>query len=85
MFVLGLLGYLYKRDTKILDGIVRETFARKEKEIIDNNIALLEAGYKYAEQHIHFQFEVPATPSKVAMMTMNGNTADRIRFHRCRF
>lgn len=75
MFVLGLLGDLYKRDKKILHDIVKETFAKKDADVVENNIAILEAGYKYSENHIHFQYDVPATPSKIPMMTMNGNTA----------
>ncbi|OGQ30877.1 MAG: 2-oxoglutarate oxidoreductase [Deltaproteobacteria bacterium RIFCSPHIGHO2_02_FULL_50_15] len=75
MFVLGYMGYLYQRDLNILRQIVEEMFAKKSKTVIQNNIALLEGGYTYAEEHLDFRYEIPSVPSKVPMVVMNGNTA----------
>lgn len=75
MFVLGFMGSLYRRDLNILKHVVEETFKKKSKKIIDNNVKLLENGYAYGEDHLEFHYEIPAVPSDVPMVVMNGNTA----------
>lgn len=75
MFVVGLLCSIYMRDPEIMKTVIKETFAKKSESIIENNIKLAESGYQYAENNLDFRFDIPATPSEVSRVAMNGNTA----------
>jgi 2-oxoglutarate ferredoxin oxidoreductase subunit alpha len=48
MFVLGFLYWMYGRDMNTTLNFIREKFAKKP-EIMDSNIAVLQAGYNYGE------------------------------------
>ncbi|MDX1919421.1 MAG: 2-oxoacid:acceptor oxidoreductase family protein, partial [Candidatus Caenarcaniphilales bacterium] len=73
--VVGLLGLPFET----LDSIVRENFAKKSKEIADQNSAVAEAGYKFGKENFtsKFNFTMPAlNPAKVGdSMLINGNEA----------
>jgi len=75
MFALGLLAGIYSRDAEILRTLIAREFRKKGQEVIDVNVALLEAGIRWAEEHIEFRVEVPIAKSDRAMVVMNGNQA----------
>jgi len=75
MFALGLLAAVYSRDPDILRMLIANEFRKKSQEVIDTNIALLEAGIRWAEEHLDFRVEVPIAKSERAMVVMNGNQA----------
>ena len=75
MFVLGVLGAVYKKDLDVIKRVVREIFAKKSQKIIDNNVNLAEHGYRYAQEHLDFEIDVPAQPTGDPMVAMNGNMA----------
>ncbi len=75
MFVLGMLCNIYERDLELGRDEIRFVFGRKGKKIVDNNVALLEAGYNWAEENLDFRFRVPATEIKGDQIVTNGNVA----------
>ncbi len=75
MFALGLLTCVYNRDIDKVRDEIKHIFRRKSSEVSERNIQLLELGAKWAEEHLDFRFDVPATPSEKPMVVMNGNQA----------
>ncbi len=75
MFALGLLGFVYERNQKLLAAVVSEAFQAKPAEVLRSNLKLLDAGYQWAKVHLDFQFEVPGMQSRKPMLAMNGNQA----------
>ncbi|RME88836.1 MAG: 2-oxoacid:acceptor oxidoreductase subunit alpha [Planctomycetota bacterium] len=75
MWVLGMLCYIYVRDLKIAEKQIAHIFRHKSEKIIQTNIELLHAGYKWAEENLEFRFEVPPRKLDKPMVVMNGNEA----------
>ena len=75
MFVLGMLCYLYDRDTSLAEEQIAHTFRKKAQEITDRNVELLHLGYRWAEENLGFGFEVPPTGDDRPHLVMNGNEA----------
>ena len=75
MFALGILAWIYSRDLAKIREIIAELFKRKSKEIYDNNVALLDLGYKWADENLDFKIDIPTIESKVPRVVMNGNQA----------
>jgi 2-oxoglutarate/2-oxoacid ferredoxin oxidoreductase subunit alpha len=75
MWALGLLCSLYRRDMEIARAEVAKKFARRGDEVRDANLGILEAGYRWAEEHLGFRFDVPSEPRTEPMVVMNGNQA----------
>jgi 2-oxoglutarate ferredoxin oxidoreductase subunit alpha len=75
MFVLGMLANIYSRDIEIIKDLIRHEFRKKKAEIAESNIALLELGHRWAEEHLDFKVEVPIEAPEVPMVVMNGNQA----------
>jgi 2-oxoglutarate/2-oxoacid ferredoxin oxidoreductase subunit alpha len=75
MFVLGLLSWIYDRDLRLIDEQIAHAFRKKSEEIYRRNLELLELGYGWARENLDFRIEVPATPSSVPTVVMNGNEA----------
>jgi 2-oxoglutarate ferredoxin oxidoreductase subunit alpha len=75
MFALGLLARLYSRDLEMIRAFIAAEFAKKAKALHEQNVALLERGYRWAEEHVDFRIEVPVVPSTRPMVVMNGNQA----------
>ncbi len=75
MFALGLLIGLYSLDLKVGREQVALTFGKKGAKVIESNVALLEAGYAYAQENLDFRYEIPAAKSTEAQIVVNGNTA----------
>ncbi len=75
MFALGLLCAIYQREMQIVHGEIARKFQRKGQEMIDRNLALVQAGYQWALDHLPYRFEIPVRPSEEPMVVMNGNQA----------
>jgi 2-oxoglutarate ferredoxin oxidoreductase subunit alpha len=75
MFALGLLCSVYSLDLEIARDQVAFAFAKKGKEVIDSNIALLKAGHAWAEANLDLKYRI--APSRVAepQIVVNGNVA----------
>ncbi len=75
IWVLGLLCAVYDRDLEIARNETAKKFKRKGQAVVDANLELLDAGYRWAEEHIDFRFRVPAERPTQPMVVMNGNQA----------
>jgi len=75
MFALGMLCSIYSLDLQLARDQIALAFRKKDDKIIRTNVALLEAGYQFAETHLDFKFHVPAVPATVPQIVVNGNTA----------
>ncbi len=75
MFALGLLARIYDRDMDRIREQIAYTFRKKSDEVYEANVALLELGYAWAEEHLDLRIDIPPAPSKDALVVMNGNEA----------
>ncbi|HVL68324.1 MAG TPA: 2-oxoacid:acceptor oxidoreductase subunit alpha [Vicinamibacterales bacterium] len=75
MFALGILARIYDRDMDRTREQIAHNFRTKSARVYEKNVALLELGYRWAEQHIDFRVDVPAGPNDRPMVVMNGNEA----------
>lgn len=75
MWVLGLLCFVFSRDQEKGENQIRNIFRKKSDTIINSNIELFHAGYKWAKANIDFRYEVPAMKSEEDLVVMNGNEA----------
>jgi 2-oxoglutarate/2-oxoacid ferredoxin oxidoreductase subunit alpha len=75
MFVLGMLCNLYSLDMDLARDQIAFIFGKKDAKVIASNVALLEAGWQWAESHLDFKYRVPAVKATVPQVVINGNTA----------
>jgi 2-oxoglutarate ferredoxin oxidoreductase subunit alpha len=75
MFALGMLCSIYSLDLELAREQIALTFGKKAQSVIDANVKLLGAGFKWAEVNLDFKFRIPATRSTVPQIVVNGNTA----------
>jgi len=75
MFALGMLCSIYSLDLELARDQVALIFRKKDRKVIDSNIALLEAGHTWAEHTLDLKFEVPAVRATQPQIVVNGNTA----------
>ncbi len=75
MFVLGMLCNLYDLDMDLARDQIAFIFGKKADKVIKSNVALLEAGYAWAEHNLEFGFRVPAVRATEPQLVINGNTA----------
>jgi 2-oxoglutarate/2-oxoacid ferredoxin oxidoreductase subunit alpha len=75
MFALGLLACIYARDMDRIRDQIAYTFRKKSEEVYEKNVALLELGYAWADQHLDLRIEVAPAPTDDALVVMNGNEA----------
>ncbi len=75
MWVLGMLCSLYSRDIEIAKEQIRYIFRKKSEKIIENNVKLLDAGFKWAANHLGFKYSVPVPDDKKDVIVLNGNEA----------
>ena len=75
MFALGMLGCIYGRDMERIREQIAYTFRKKSDEVFRQNVALLELGRAWAEEHIDFRIEVTPAPITEPLVVMNGNEA----------
>jgi len=75
MFAVGLLCSLYNKDLETLKKVIQTVFKKKTQEVVDAAVKLAIAGYQYGLTHFETRFDVPALPTDVPKVAMNGNTA----------
>ena len=75
MFALGMLAFIYARDMERIREQIAYTFRKKSDEVFRQNVALLELGHAWAEEHIDFRIEVAPAPITEPLVVMNGNEA----------
>jgi 2-oxoglutarate ferredoxin oxidoreductase subunit alpha len=75
MFVVGLLCRIYNRDLDIARNEIAYKFRKKGDKVIAPNVDLVEAGYRYAEEHLDYSFEIPPYGLTEPQVVVNGNTA----------
>jgi 2-oxoglutarate ferredoxin oxidoreductase subunit alpha len=75
MFVLGLLCRIYNLDIDSAHNEIAFKFRHKGDKVIAPNIDLVDAGYRYAEEHLDYFFEVPPYGLTEPQVVINGNTA----------
>jgi len=75
MFVLGMLCNLYSMDMGLAREQIAFIFGKKDEKVIKSNVALLEAGSAWAEEHLEFKYRVPAERATEPQVVINGNTA----------
>jgi 2-oxoglutarate ferredoxin oxidoreductase subunit alpha len=75
MFALGMLACIYARDLDRIRDQIAHAFRKKSEAVYASNIALLELGYRWADENLDVRVNVPATPQATPMVVMNGNEA----------
>jgi len=75
IFVVGILSYIYSRDLEMVRGEIAKKFRKKGEKVIQSNLALLDAGYNWADANLDLRYEVTAKGVSKAQVVMNGNTA----------
>ncbi len=75
MFALGLLAWIYHRDLDLVREQIARTFRKKSEDVFQQNVALLQLGYAWAEAELDFRVEVPPAPAQGPLVVMNGNEA----------
>jgi len=75
MFALGMLCSLYSLDLQLAREQVAFTFGKKDEKVVKSNLALLEAGFQWAEAKLDFKYHIPATRATEPQIVVNGNTA----------
>jgi 2-oxoglutarate ferredoxin oxidoreductase subunit alpha len=75
MFVLGMLCNLYSLDMDLARDQIAFIFGKKDEKVIKSNVALLEAGWAWAEEHLDFKYRVPAVRATAPQVVINGNSA----------
>jgi len=75
MFALGMLCSIYSLDMQLARDQIARIFRKKDTAVIDQNVALVEAGFAWAEANLDFKFRVPAVRVAEPQIVVNGNTA----------
>ncbi|HET8570101.1 MAG TPA: 2-oxoacid:acceptor oxidoreductase subunit alpha [Candidatus Limnocylindria bacterium] len=75
MFALGILVSVYSLDLALARAQTALTFGKKDQKTVDQNVRLLEAGWRWAEDTLDLKYEIPASPAAGTQVVMNGNTA----------
>jgi 2-oxoglutarate ferredoxin oxidoreductase subunit alpha len=75
MWVLGMLSYIYNRDTAKGEAQIKNIFRKKSAAIINSNLDLFHAGNAWAKDNLDFQYEVPVMAVEEDLVVMNGNEA----------
>ena len=75
MFALGMLCRIYSLDLALAADQIVLAFGKKDQKVVDANIALLEAGHRWAGAHLDISYRIPAVRSTEPQIVVNGNTA----------
>ena len=75
MFALGMLACIYGRDMERVKEQIAQTFRKKSEAVYERNVALLQLGWQWAEEHIDFRIDVPVQTIHAPLVVMNGNEA----------
>jgi len=75
MFVLGMLACIYTRDVNRIKEQIAHTFRKKSEAVYERNVALMQLGWDWADEHIDFRIDVPVQVIDRELVVMNGNEA----------
>jgi 2-oxoglutarate ferredoxin oxidoreductase subunit alpha len=75
MYVLGMLCSIYSLDPAFGREQVAYALRKNDERVIRANVALLDAGWQWAEANLDLKFRIPATRSTEPQVVVNGNTA----------
>jgi 2-oxoglutarate ferredoxin oxidoreductase subunit alpha len=75
MFALGMLACIYGRDMERIKEQIAYTFRKKSEAVFQQNVALLQLGYTWAEANIDLRVAVKPAPITQELVVMNGNEA----------
>ncbi len=75
MFALGMVARIYSRDLDRIREQIAYTFRKKSEEVYQQNVALLDLGYRWADEHLDLRVNVPPMAEQGPMVVMNGNDA----------
>jgi 2-oxoglutarate ferredoxin oxidoreductase subunit alpha len=75
IWALGMLCALYERDMDIAAEEVRKRFTRRGPEAVEKNLALLQAGCRWALENVDLRFRIPSPALTEPTLVMNGNQA----------
>lgn len=75
MFALGMLCGIYDLDLQLARDQVAFTFAKKSREVVKSNIALLEAGHAWAVENLDIKYKITVERFTIPQIVVNGNTA----------
>ncbi len=75
VWALGLVCALYERDMDKVRAEIEKKLARKGQKVVDANLALVNAGHRWATENVDCRFRIPVRPSKERHVVMNGNQA----------
>jgi 2-oxoglutarate/2-oxoacid ferredoxin oxidoreductase subunit alpha len=75
MFALGMLCSIYSLELALAREQIALTFGKKAQAVIDSNVKLLEAGYRWGDKNLDFKYRIPAVRPKEPQVVVNGNTA----------
>jgi 2-oxoglutarate ferredoxin oxidoreductase subunit alpha len=75
MFALGMLCSIYSLELQLAREQIALTFGKKAAAVVKTNVALLEAGFAWAEQNLDFKYAIPAVRATEPQVVVNGNTA----------
>jgi 2-oxoglutarate ferredoxin oxidoreductase subunit alpha len=70
-----MLCNIYSLDMDLARDQIAFIFGKKDAKVIASNVALLEAGWQWAESNLDFKYRVPAVKATVPQVVINGNTA----------
>ncbi|MCP4456542.1 MAG: 2-oxoacid:acceptor oxidoreductase subunit alpha [Cytophagales bacterium] len=75
MWVLGMLSYIYSRETEKGEAQIKRIFRKKSDTIINSNLGLYHAGYNWAKDNLNLHFDIAPMKSEEDLVVMNGNEA----------
>lgn len=75
MFALGMLACIYGRDMDRIRDQIAYAFRKKSEAVYNTNVALMELGYRWADEHLDLRIEVAPAPTGESLVVMNGNEA----------
>ena len=75
MFVLGMLCSIYSFELQLARAQIAQIFGKKDAKVIASNVALMEAGFAWAERELDFKYRIPAPKIVEPQVVVSGNTA----------
>ncbi|MDE2133302.1 MAG: 2-oxoacid:acceptor oxidoreductase subunit alpha [Alphaproteobacteria bacterium] len=75
MFALGMLCHIYSLEMRLAADQIALAFGKKDQSVVDANVKLLQAGYKWAQTNLDFCYSIPAARPTEPQIVVNGNTA----------
>jgi 2-oxoglutarate ferredoxin oxidoreductase subunit alpha len=75
MFVLGMLCSIYSFELVLARKQIAQIFGKKDAKVIASNVALMEAGFAWAERELDFKYRIPAPKVAEPQVVVSGNTA----------